>query len=82
MGKSYGINVASLAHLPDELLYRADEILNELEKKDVSIKSEVIKEDKQETPLWVKELEKIDPLNMSPLDALNYLYDLKRKMKE
>lgn len=82
MGKSYGINVASLAHLPDELLYRADEILNELEKKDVSIKSEVIKEDKQETPLWIKELEKIDPLNMSPLDALNYLYDLKRKMKE
>lgn len=82
MGKSYGINVASLAHLPDELLYRADEILNELEKKDVSIKSEVIKEDKKEIPLWVKDLEKIDPLNMSPLDALNYLYDLKRKMKE
>ena len=30
--KSYGINVARLAHLPDELLNRAQSILNELEK--------------------------------------------------
>ena len=53
----------------------------ELEKKEVSIKSEVIKEDKVELPSWVKEVEKVDPLNMSPLEALNYLYELKRKMK-
>ena len=81
MGKSYGIHVASLAKLPDELLKRAEQILVELEKKEVSIKSEVIKENKVELPSWVKDVEKVDPLNMSPLEALNYLYELKRKMK-
>lgn len=82
MGKSYGINVASLAHLPEELLSRAKIILNELEKTKVSIQSNVIEDKKIELPNWVKDLEKIDPLSMSPLEALNYLYELKRKMKE
>lgn len=82
MGKSYGINVASLAHLPEDLLHRASEILLELEKSDVSVKSEVMKEKKEELPPWVKEVEGIDPLSMSPLEALNFLYDLKKKMKE
>ena len=82
MGKSYGINVASLAHLPEDLLHRASEILLELEKSDVSVKSEVMKEKKTKLPSWVKEVEKIDPLSMSPLEALNFLYDLKKKMKE
>ena len=82
MGKSYGINVASLAHLPDDLLIRAKEILNELEKDEVVIKSEVYKPQQVMMPEWVKDIEKIDPLAMSPLEALNFLYDLKRKMKE
>ena len=82
MGKSYGINVASLAHLPDDLLSRAKEILNELEKEEVVVKSEVYKPQQAIIPEWVKEVEKIDPLSMSPLEALNFLYDLKRKMKE
>lgn len=82
MGKSYGINVASLAHLPDELLNRASVILDELEKNKINVSSNVIQETKVELPSWVKDLEKIDPLSMSPLEALNYLYELKRKMKE
>ena len=82
MGKSYGINVASLAHLPEELLLRASEILKELEKEKISIKSDVIKEEKVVLPSWVKDVEKIDPLSMSPLEAINFLYDLKKKMKE
>ena len=82
MGKSYGIHVASLAKLPDELLRRAEQILVELEKEEVKIQSEVLKEEVVSMPSWVKDIEKIDPLNMSPLDALNFLYDLKRKMKE
>ncbi len=82
MGKSYGINVASLAHLPEELLLRASEILKELEKEKISVKSDVIKEEKVVLPSWVKDVEKIDPLSMSPLEAINFLYDLKKKMKE
>ena len=82
MGKSYGIHVASLAKLPDELLKRAEQILIELEKEEVVISSEVIKESVVNMPSWVKDVEKVDPLNMSPLEALNFLYELKRKMKE
>ena len=82
MGKSYGINVASLASLPNELLSRASEILDELEKNKINVKSEVIKVEEKKTPEWMKELEKLDPLSMSPLEALNYLYELKKKMKE
>ena len=82
MGKSYGINVASLAHLPEELLSRAKVILNELEQTKISIQSDVIQKPVAVVPNWVKDLEKIDPLSMSPLEALNYLYELKRKMKE
>ena len=36
--KSYGIHVASLAHLPESLIKRADEILNIYEKKNIKIK--------------------------------------------
>ena len=36
------------------------------------------KEDKNES--LIEELKKMDPLSMSPLEALNYLYELKRKM--
>lgn len=82
MGKSYGINVASLAKLPEELLSRAKVILNELEQTKITIQSDVIKQDPIKLPSWIKDLEKIDPLSMSPLEALNYLYELKRKMKE
>ena len=82
MGKSYGINVASLAHLPEELLQRAGQILSELEKEKIVVQSSVMEEKKQEMPKWVKDVEKIDPLAMSPLEALNFLYELKKKMKE
>ena len=30
---------------------------------------------------WIKEVKNLDPLSMSPLEALNYLYELKKKIK-
>lgn len=82
MNKSYGINVARLAHLPDELLVRAKEILTTLENKGVQTSTNVmIKKDSIEEE-WIKDVKNLDPLNMSPLEALNYLYDLKKKMKK
>lgn len=80
--KSYGINVARLAHLPTTLLERAKEILVELENKKVSgvgsqyLIKEVVKESEIENK--VKE---IDPLSMSPMEALNFLYELKKSIK-
>ena len=80
MGKSYGINVARLANLPEELLIRSSEILDSLEENGVETSSNVLRENKVTLPSWVEEVKKVDPLSMSPMEALNYLYDLKKKM--
>ena len=80
MGKSYGINVARLAKLPNELISRADEILLSLEATKVNTNTDVLRKNEVKMPSWVDEVKKIDPLAMSPLEALNFLYDLKRKM--
>ena len=80
MGKSYGINVARLAKLPNELISRADDILLSLESNKVNTNTDVLRKNEAKMPSWVDEVKKIDPLAMSPLEALNFLYDLKRKM--
>ena len=78
--KSYGINVARLAHLPESLLERAKQILINLEKNDnvSAMKKEVII--KEIEPEYAKEVRNLDPLNMSPMAALNYLLELKNKI--
>lgn len=81
MNKSYGINVARLAKLPDLLLDRASEILLSLESRDIQTSLEVIKPREEGEEAWIKEVRNIDPLAMTPLEALNFLYDLKKKMK-
>lgn len=81
--KSYGIHVAALAGMPESLLKRASEILNVYEsesKKDTpSMHAEQISfalEEEHKDAL--KEmLKEIDPLNTTPLEALNILYKLK-----
>ena len=78
--KSYGVNVARLAHLPDSLLERAKQILVNLEKNSnvSSMSKEVII--KEVEPDYVKDIKGLDPLNMSPMEALNYLVELKSKI--
>ena len=84
--KSYGINVARLAHLPEELLTRAKEILNIKETNGNTIVASKVIESKKtsnvELPTYVKELEKLNPLEMTPLEALTYLFELQKKVKE
>lgn len=81
--KSYGIHVAKLAGLPDTLIKRADQILSVYENKekarDIKIQEslpldELIKPSKSKIE---EELDKLDPLSMTPLEALNILYKLK-----
>lgn len=78
--KSYGINVARLASLPNILLDRAKDILNHLETTN-NIESKntqiVIKE---VTPDYIEELKELDPYNMTPMEALSYLIKLKDKI--
>ena len=84
--KSYGINVARLAHLPEELLNRAKDILTIKETNGNTIVASKVIESKKtsnvELPTYVKELEKLNPLEMTPLEALTYLFELQKKVKE
>lgn len=87
--KSYGIHVASLASLPASLIERAKEVLNVYEKK--GNKNETFTQtslfldfDKPEdkTSLVEEKLKDIDPLRVTPIDALNILYELKELSKK
>ena len=87
--KSYGIHVAALAKLPESLIERADEILSVYEKK--SIKKETFTQtslfeltEKELTPKKDETEEKIkaiNPLEMTPMEALTFLYELNKEVK-
>ena len=89
--KSYGIHVASLAHLPDELIKRADEILDVYEHKNVKKQTftqtslfldtdDTTKEKEDENQAIIDKLKEIKPLEMTPMEALNLLYELKNEL--
>ena len=97
--QSYGIQVAKIAGLPDDIIKRAKQILNKLEENDLVKQGEkenssFIKEiaaDKQK-PLQldfftihntdiINELKSIDILNITPLEALNLLDKMLKKLK-
>jgi DNA mismatch repair protein MutS len=89
--KSYGIHVAQLAGLPRPVLHRAREVLGELESNGPLRQAQgerAAKEKAAQMPLFgektalEKELEKIEPDGMTPLEALNKLYELKKKLGE
>ena len=83
--KSYGIHVASLANLPEEIVNRANDILSTYERKPV--KEKEYKQTKlnfdfnKKTSNIENKLKEINPLEITPLEALNILDELKREMK-
>lgn len=81
--KSYGIHVAKLANLPSKVINRANEILNTYENKkevvfseQLSIPIETIEKDN----IIEDKIKNIDILNITPLDALNFIYELKKEI--
>ena len=66
--------------LPEDLISRADDILTSLESNKVNTNTDVLKKVEVSNPKWVEEMKKVDPLSLSPLEALNFLYEIKRKM--
>ncbi|MBQ3131106.1 MAG: DNA mismatch repair protein MutS, partial [Clostridia bacterium] len=91
--KSFGIQVARLAGLPQEVIQRAREILAELEASDINIDHASILEksndsDQQMTLFGapspediMKELRELDINAITPMDALNMIYDLHLRAK-
>jgi DNA mismatch repair protein MutS len=85
--RSYGIHVAQLAGLPKSVLHRAREVLDELESNGRgAVKSKKpAKEPAAQIPLFgvksevEEELKNLDTDGMTPLEALNKLYELKKK---
>lgn len=81
--KSYGIHVAKLANLPDKLIKRASSILKvyeaKEEKRDIKIQESLPLDELCEKPQSEIEekIKRIDPLNITPMDALNLLCELK-----
>ena len=88
--KSYGIHVASLALLPTSLITRAKEILSIYETQEnrervftqTSLFSLEEEEVKQEKDLIREKLSEMNPLSMTPIEALNALYQLKEDLKQ
>lgn len=104
--KSYGIQVARLAGVPDSVIDRAKEIASWLEETDVTDKAknlqvrtsakkkevvrEVVPAEKQMSLFDIypadhpvlKELAELDVSNMTPIQALNTLYELQKRLKE
>lgn len=82
--KSYGVNVAKLAKLPEEVIQRANSVLKTLEENNVEDK---LIEENQQVQVIEKEsevekyLKNIDPMALSPLDALSTLIELKKLLK-
>lgn len=100
--KSYGIQVAKLAGVPDQVIERAKEIAQELEQSDITANTKNISRRKETTeepvqlslfdtmgimPVEMKEspveteLKQADLANMTPIQALNYLYELQKKCR-
>ena len=83
--KSYGIHVASLVGLPKEIINRSNEILNIYEntenKKETYTQTSLFLDfnEKKEDKV-LKKLKEIDPLQITPLEALNILANLKEEI--
>lgn len=82
MDRSYGINVAQLAGLPDSLIARASEILAHLEESGSKVDSvPQVRIEKVYEPSGIeKQISSLDLVNTSPLEALQLLYKLKAEL--
>ena len=80
--KSYGIHVAKLVGMPDGLLKRAKEILDFYESNDKKADEQGMQcsfdfsEPEVKNPILDK-LREADVLRMTPIEAINFLYELK-----
>ena len=85
--KSYGIQVAKLAGLPKSVMKRAEEILQEMENSTPTEAGETKKIAPQPTQNLfmsngLKEFLNLDVTTLTPIEAMNKLYELQKKARE
>ncbi len=88
--RSYGVHVAQLAGLPRVVIERAEEILEQLEKGASRSPANVTQDGKaQQLSLFsmgphpvLERLKKLDLMTMTPLEALNKLYEWQQALKD
>ena len=99
--KSYGIQVAKLAGVPDSVINRAKELVEELSDADITAavkdltapkkKQKIVYDqvDMAQMSLFdtvqdndiVEEIKNLDMTNLTPMEAMNILYNLQNKIK-
>ena len=90
--ESYGIEVSALAGLPKEVILRAKEILKNIDNKENRPSTSAVTTNSEETGQIgfadiknnriTEELEKLDVTTLTPIEALNKLYELVNMAKE
>lgn len=86
--KSYGINVARLAKLPESVLYRAQQILNHIQKDELDLNIEIqnqpmiIKEDSTQSKEIMDMLNSVDINQLTPMNALQLINEMQSKLKK
>jgi len=94
--RSYGIQVARLAGIPEHVIKRAKKILYNIENRENKLNgSSIIMDDhdsskkrqmqlnlfRQPETFVIEKLQQLDISKMTPIEALNYLNELKEKLK-
>ena len=98
--KSYGIQVAKLAGVPDSVIQRAKELVEELSDADITAAVKDLTSAKKKKPVYdqmdmaqmslfdtvkdddiIEEIKGLDMGNMTPIEAMNTLYNLQNKIK-
>ena len=99
--RSYGIQVARLAGVPESVLKRAKELADELVASDITAAVRDLTEPKKKNKFTydqvdmeqmslfdtvqdddiIAEIRDLDVTNLTPMDALNFLYRLQNKIK-
>lgn len=89
INKSYGVEVAKLAGLPKEVIERAKEILKKVEEDGENVFRKPDKRYKQmaltmynifEENKILEEIKNLDVSQLTPIEALNKLYEIQRKI--
>lgn len=86
---SYGIEVAKLAGLPNDVIKRAKEVLKSVERTAKALSESQVDDEKDESLITfddcvneqvIEELKAVDLNTLSPYEAMSFLFDLKKRL--